>query len=161
MRYRDAHSGIKSTSYGIDGASKSPYAQFTVPGEGNHSISFNSIDNVNNNEEEKNSKVFVDNTPPEIFINFSIEPIGTKNGANLYPNYVRMYIGATDDHVGTETVLYSIDGAPLSEYSSPRTLDISELSRFKKVKKYKVRIVSKDKLGNESEKTVEFFVGNK
>ena len=161
LRYRDAHSGIKSTSYGIDGASKSPYAQFTVPGEGNHSISFSSVDNVNNNEEEKNSKVFVDNTPPEIFINFSIEPIGTKNGANLYPNYVRMYIGATDDHVGTETVLYSIDGAPLSEYSSPRTLDISELSRFKKVKKYKVRIVSKDKLGNESEKTVEFFVGNK
>lgn len=161
LKYRDPHSGIKSTSYSIDGAGKTPYAQFTVPGEGNHAISFNSVDNVNNKEEEKNSKVFVDNTPPVIFINFSIEPIGVKNGLNLYPNYVRMYIGATDKHIGTETVLYSIDGAQLTAYSSPRTLDISELNRFKKVKKYKVRIVSKDKLGNESEKTVEFYVGNK
>jgi hypothetical protein len=161
LRFRDVHSGIKSTSYSIDGASKTLYAKFTVPGEGNHSIGFNSVDNVNNNEEEKSSKVFVDNTAPEIFINFSIEPIGVKNGVNLYPNYVRMYIGATDQHVGTETLLYSIDGAPLTEYSSPRTLDISELNRFKKMKKYRVRIVAKDKLNNESEKIVEFFVGNK
>jgi hypothetical protein len=161
LKYRDAHSGIKSTSYSIDGASNTAYSQFTIPGEGNHSVSFNSIDNVNNNEEQKSSRVFVDNTAPEIFINFSIEPIGTKNGLALYPNYVRMYVGATDKHVGTETVLYSIDGEPLTEYSSPRTLDISELNRFKKVKKYKVRIVSRDKLDNESEKTVEFFVGEK
>jgi len=161
LRYRDVHSGIQSTNYGIDEASKNTYAPFTVPGEGNHSINFNSIDKVNNEEEEKNSKVFVDNTAPEIFINFSIEPIGVKNGVNLYPNYVRMYIGATDQHIGTEAVLYSIDGAPLTEYSSPKTLDISELNRFKKAKKYSVKIVSKDKLNNESEKTVEFYVGNK
>ena len=161
LRYRDAHSGIKSTTYSIDGGSSNPYSKFTVPGEGNHTINFNSVDNVNNQEEAKTSRVFVDNTAPEIYINFSIEPIGAKDGLKIYPNYVRMYVGATDAHVGTETLLYSIDDAPLSAYSSPRTLDISELNRFTKVKKYKVRIVAKDKLNNQSEKTLEFYVGEK
>lgn len=159
LRFRDQHSGIKSTSYNIDGGSTNPYSKFTIPGEGNHTVAFNSVDNVNNQEEQKTSKVFVDNTPPEIYINFSIEPIGKKDGLNIYPNYVRMYVGATDKHVGTDAVLYSIDDAPLTLYSSPTTLDISELDRFKKIKKYKVRIVSKDKLKNQSEKVVEFYVG--
>jgi hypothetical protein len=70
-----------------------------------------------------------------------------------------MYIGATDKHVGTERILYSIDGGALTDYSSPQTLDISEVSKLRKNKKYKVRVVAKDKLGNEGEKTVEFFVG--
>lgn len=161
LKFRDAHSGIKSTSYKIDNGASNSYSQFTIPGEGNHAVTFNSVDNVNNTEEDKSSRVFVDNTAPTIYINFSIEPIGKKEGLNIYPNYVRMYIGATDKHVGTETVMYSIDDAPLALYSSPRTLDISELDRFKSIKKYKVRIVSKDKLNNESEKIVEFFVGEK
>lgn len=161
LKYRDAHSGIQGTTYNIDGKGSKPYTLFTVPGEGNHVLGFSSIDNVNNREEVKTSKVFVDNTPPEIFINFSIEPIGNKGGLNIYPNYVRMFLGATDKHVGTEELMYAIDDAALSSYSSPRTLDVSELSRFKKRKKYSVRIVSKDKLGNQSEKTVEFYVGEK
>ncbi len=161
LRYSDAHSGIKSTSYKIDNGSSTPYSKFTIPGEGNHGITFNSVDNVNNTEADKSSRVFVDNTAPTIYINFSIEPIGKKDGLNIYPNYVRMYVGATDKHVGTEKVMYSIDDAPLALYSSPRTLDISELDRFKTIKKYKVRIVSTDKLNNQSEKIVEFYVGEK
>jgi hypothetical protein len=47
----------------------------------------------------------------------------------------------------------------LAKYSSPQSLDASEVSKFKKKKKYEVRVVAKDKLGNESEKTLEFFVG--
>ena len=114
---------------------------------------------ITNNEEETTSNIFVDNTAPEIFVNFSINPIGQKGGKNIYPNYVRMYIGATDKHTGTETLLYSVDGGPFSKYSSPQTLDASEVSKFKKNKKYEVRVVAKDKLGNESEKILEFFVG--
>lgn len=159
LKYRDAHSGVQSTSYSIDGKNATAYSKFTIAGEGNHEVSFNSIDNVNNEEVKKTSKVFVDNTAPEIFINFSIQPIGKKEGLDVYPNYVRMYVGATDMHVGTETVMYSIDDAPLQLYSSPRTLDISELDRFSTIKKYKVKIVSTDKLGNKSERIVEFFVG--
>jgi hypothetical protein len=38
-------------------------------------------------------------------------------------------------------------------------LDISELPKFKKKKFYTMRIVARDKLGNESEKTVGFYIG--
>ena len=150
---------FKKVEYTIDGGGMKPYSQFTIPGQGYHTVTFKSTDNVNNVEELKTSNVFVDNTAPEIYVNFSIQPIGKKGNLNIYPNYVRMYIGATDDHVGTEKLMYSIDGAPLKAYSSAQTLDISELSRFKKKKKYKVRVVSEDKLGNSSEKTFEFYVG--
>jgi hypothetical protein len=70
-----------------------------------------------------------------------------------------MYVGATDKHTGTKQLFYSIDGEPLREYSSPQTLDISELSRFRQKKKYEVKVVARDMLGNESEETFEFYVG--
>lgn len=156
---RDAHSGVLKTEYAIDGGGMKGYSQFMLPSEGYHTVTFKSTDRVNNVEEMKTSSVFVDNTPPDLYVNFSIEPIGQKGGLKIYPNYVRMYIGATDKHVGTDKLFYSIDGGALTPYSSAATLDVSEMSRFKKRKKYKVKVVGEDKLGNKSEKTFEFYVG--
>jgi len=61
--------------------------------------------------------------------------------------------------VGTETIRYSIDGSPMVDYSSPYTLDISEVDRFTEEKFYEVTIEAEDKLGNSTSKTVKFFVG--
>ena len=156
----DYESGVKQIQYSTDGGSFTNYSQFTIPAEGYHTIKFKTTDNVNNVETEKTSNVFVDNTAPKIYHNFSIEPVGSKNGLSIYPNYTRLYIGATDDHVGTNTIKYSINDGPLTLYSSSTTLDVSERSRFlKKNIKYNVRIVVEDKLGNSSEETVEFYVG--
>ncbi len=161
---RDRHSGVQVTHYKIDGGSENTYTSpFTIPQEGYHTINFRAVDNVNNHETYKESAVFVDNTPPEIYVNFSIKPIGTrqKDGERyeVYPNYTRMYVGATDQHVGTETIRYSIDGSPMVDYSSPYTLDISEVDRFTEEKFYEVTIEAEDKLGNSTSKTVKFFVG--
>lgn len=155
----DQGSGIQSTEYRIDGASWQNYAPFSIPGEGFHQIAFRSTDRVNNQEQEKQSEVFVDNSPPEIFVNFSIKPIGQRKGHNVYPNYVRMYIAATDKHTGTQNLMYSVNDGPMTEYSSPRTLDASEKSVFVKNKKYRVKVQVKDKLGNSAEKLIEFYVG--
>ena len=70
-----------------------------------------------------------------------------------------MYVAATDKKVGTEKIYYAMDDAPMALYSSPQTLDASEMSRFRKNKKYSVKVTASDKLGNKSEKTVEFYVG--
>lgn len=156
----DYESGVQKTEYQVDGNGYQNYSEFTIPNDGYHTINFKTTDNVNNVESEKTSNVFVDNVAPEIYHNFSIQPIGDKKGMKVYPNYTRIYLGATDDHVGTETILYSINDAPLTLYSSAQTLDISERNRFLKKKvKYTVRVVAKDKLGNESEKVIEFYVG--
>lgn len=159
LKTRDDASGVQSVEYKTDGGSYKPYAEFSLPNEGYHTINFKSKDNVNNMETEKMSSCFVDNTPPEIFVKFSIEKIGTRKGLPVYPNYTRMYVAATDKKVGTETIMYSMDDAPLALYSSAQTLDASEQSKFRKNKKYSVRVVAKDKLGNQSEKVVEFYVG--
>ncbi len=159
LRTRDPHSGVQSVEYKVDGGSFKTYSPFNMSGEGYHTITFKSKDNVNNVEQDKNSSCLVDDTAPEIFVKFSIQPIGTKKGLPIYPNYTRMYVAATDKKVGTETIQYSMDDGALTLYSSPQTLDASEQSRFRKNKKYKVRVVAKDKLGNQSEKVVEFYVG--
>jgi len=160
---RDGESGVTKTEYGVDGGAMTAYSEFTLPTEGYHSINFKSTDCVNNAEQVKTSNCYVDNTAPKIYYNFSIEPIGSKkkNGKNvmIYPNYSRLYLGATDDHVGTERILYSMNGEPLADYSSPQTLDVSELNRFKNKKFYEVKVVSRDKLGNESEMMIEFYIG--
>jgi len=159
LKTRDDASGVKSVEYSIDGDGFKNYAQFTLPNEGYHTIKFRSTDNVNNKETEKESSCYIDNTAPEIFIKFSIKAIGSKKGLPVYPNYTRMYVAATDKKVGTEQIQYAMDGAALQLYSSPQTLDASEMNRFRKNKKYSVKVVAKDKLGNTSEETIEFYVG--
>ncbi len=159
LKMRDDASGVQKTEYQIDGGGFKTYSQFNLPSEGYHTIDFKSVDNVNNKEDQKTSSCYIDNTAPEIFVKFSIEQIGSKNGKPVYPNYTRMYVSATDKKVGTESIYYGLDGAALQLYSSPQTLDASEVSRFRKNKKYEVKVMAKDKLGNSSEKIVEFYVG--
>lgn len=156
----DRGSGVTKTEYAIDGGGLKTYGSaFSLENHGHRTVTFKSTDCVNNVEDLKTSKVFVDNMPPRIFHNFSIEPIGTKGGLRVYPNYTRIYLGATDRHVGTEKILYSINGSAFTNYSSPQTLDISELNRFQQKKKYIVDVKSYDKLGNMSEEKIEFYVG--
>ena len=160
LKARDYQSGVKQIQYSVDGGGYQNYSQFTVPSEGYHTIKFKTTDNVNNIETEKTSNVYVDNTAPVIYHNFSIESIGNKNGMSIYPNYSRLYLGATDDHVGVKSIKYSINDGALTLYSSASTLDISEKNRFlKKNVKYTFKIVVEDMLGNTTEKTIEFYVG--
>ena len=160
----DRESGVIKTEYAVDGAAMKAYSKFTIPTEGYHSTTFKSTDCVNNEESLKTSNCYVDNTAPTIYYNFSIESIGTKKKGgktvNIYPNYSRLYLGATDDHVGTARILYDMKGGnSLIDYSSPQTLDISELNKFRNKKFYTVKVVSRDKLGNESEQLIEFYIG--
>lgn len=160
----DYESGVSKIEYTLDGGSNTAYnAPFKILNEGDHSIKFKATDRVNNVEQEKESSVFVDNTPPVIHHNFSIKAIGTKNkkgeAVAVYPNYTRLYLAATDYHCGADKITYSLNGSDFFEYSSPYTLDVSEVKRFGKNKFYTAVIRAVDKLGNQSEETITFFVG--
>ncbi|MFC2114096.1 OmpL47-type beta-barrel domain-containing protein [Bacteroidota bacterium] len=160
---RDYGSSVLKTEYNVNNGSNTVYsAAYTVSEEGYKVIKFYSIDKVNNVEDTKTSNCFVDDTPPVIYINFSIAPIDKKGGENVYPNYTRMYVAATDKQVGTAEIKYSVNGAPMRLWSSQYTLDASEVPHFsKKNVKYTVKVQAKDKLGNMSEKTVEFYISDK
>jgi hypothetical protein len=156
---RDKHSGVQATTTYVNGEVQAGN-EFTIPTEGHKEIVFSSVDMVNNQEENKTARVYVDNTPPEIFINFSLDNIGKEDDLPVYPNYVRMFVGATDEKTGTKSIKYSIDGGSMTEYSSPRTLDISERDTFTESKVYEVEVIAEDMLGNTSTKEHKFIVKN-
>jgi len=163
LKARDNASGVDQTSYTIDQNGNKVYSSsFTVPGEGQHTLGFGSVDCVKNDEADKTSKCHVDNTGPEIYHHFSIEPVGTKNvdgkTINVYPNYTRLYLGATDVKVGNDKIEYSINGETWRAYSDPRTLDISELNKFTVEQVYTVKVRATDKLGNLTEMTFQFAI---
>lgn len=161
---RDNASGVVLTTYAIDGGNENTYGTaFTVPNEGPRTLTFKSKDCVQNTESVKTSRVHVDNSGPNIFHHFSIDPVGKKTidgkEVNIYPNYTRLYLGATDEKVGNDRIEYSINGERFSAYSDPRTLDISELDKFTSEKIYNVDVRAYDKLGNMSEATFQFAIG--
>jgi hypothetical protein len=71
-----------------------------------------------------------------------------------------MYLAATDKQVGADNILFSANGSPMKEYASPHTLDASEKpDKSKKLKKQLVKVITKDKLGNQAEQSIEFYIG--
>jgi hypothetical protein len=69
-----------------------------------------------------------------------------------------MFLGATDDKTGTKEILYTINGSDYMAYSSPKTIDLSEKGAFTASKKYEIKVIARDMLGNEMNKTLSFLV---
>lgn len=159
----DKNSDISKTLFSIDESQNSEFEEeFTVNGEGIHSVSFFSIDNVNNEEREKVVRFEVDNTPPVINYSFSVQSRSEVNGDNgrfdVYPNYSVVFLSATDRDVGTEFIFYSIDNGPLLQLDNRQSIDLSEINRSDDKRLVRIRIVAEDKLGNKSEREATFYV---
>jgi hypothetical protein len=156
----DEGAGILKTEYSINSGTINKYSSsFKIADEGSKAIGYYSTDKVNNQEIAKTSRCFVDNTPPVIYFTFSIGAIDVKDGLNVYPYYSKLYLAATDEQVGTDNITFSVNGSPMKEYASPFALDSSEKKDpAKKNQKQTIRVISKDKLGNQSEQSVEYYL---
>lgn len=152
----DAQSGIQKIEFALDGQNLQEYTEFSVPDGGFHTIKYLATDRVNNTEPQKKQEVVVDDIPPEIVVTFSIKPIGNQEGLDVYPPYTRMYIGATDRYVGTQKISYSVNGGAMKNYASPG--NIAAANMLSKQQNYTIKIVAEDKLGNLSEKEIQFKV---
>ncbi|MCK5029336.1 MAG: hypothetical protein KAR57_06865 [Bacteroidales bacterium] len=152
---RDNASGAKRKEYSIDNGEIIEYTgAFRINKEGVHSITFTGYDNVDNSS--TNTFICVeDNIGPEIFFRFSIPSEKTKNvdGKNysVYPNHVVLFLSSTDASVGFDKLLYSVNGAPNKTYTSL-------ITGFQKEKAYSINVTSIDKLGNKSQKTIDFYI---
>jgi len=152
---KDDAAGYKRMEYSIDNNETKEYSEsFSINNEGIHSITYTGYDNVDNSS--TNTFVCVeDNTGPEIFFRFSIISDKAKNidGKNyeVYPNHVVLFLSSTDTSVGFDNMLYSVNGAPNKAYTSL-------IKGFMKEKLYSIKVTAIDKLGNKSQKTIEFYV---
>jgi hypothetical protein len=170
---QDPESGVQNIEYQVDGATTDNFKNaFQIENEGTHQVDFTGFDNVNNSN-NKSFEFIVDATAPEIFAHFSLQAIAEeskflatapKNGGNtantteptptniaIYPKHLTIFLGATDNMVGTDRIYYSINGGAEQLYQNP-------LTNFPigKITKLKIRAI--DKLGNQDTEEQEFMV---
>jgi hypothetical protein len=147
----DALSGVKKVLYKVDNQESVYEKAFTVSGEGRHKITYRATDNANN-EAVESIDFYADNTGPEINIQFGIGALGVDSLKKLevYPPRTAVFITATDQLVGYDKILYSINGA--AELESKGV--IKDIPKGE----YNLKVRAFDKLGNASAKEVSFII---
>jgi hypothetical protein len=153
----DPESGLKEVTYSLDGQSDEvPYKQpFTVQQQGVHKINYFGYDNVSNRNIAE-MLFSVDAHAPEIFYNFSTPAIAGTDASDdikIYPSYAGLYLGATDNETGTQSIVYSINDGSLVNYNN------SAIKGFKKNKEYVIKVIATDLLGNQSTQEIKFKTG--
>ena len=156
----DRYSKIKRIEYAINNQDFKPFkSKFLLDKEGLYNIYYRSEDDLGNLEQTKVSKIYVDNTPPEIKIIFSVEPYEVKIEGNdtipVYPSKTKIYLGAVDEKTGEEQTYYSLNNSPFILYNHPITIITQSAEQ-----KFNLRVKSKDKLGNQAIKEVNFIIRN-
>ena len=147
---KDSESGTQYLSYSLNKEQKeNKYVEpFSVTKSGLNEIDYFGYDNVNNRNE--NRFVFnVDNTPPEVYCNFSVAPNSEKDGMKIFPSYVQLFLASVDKQTGNAEIFYSVNGGKEAIYKSP-------LQGFEKNTDYNARVTAVDKLGNKSTIEIKF-----
>jgi len=152
---KDDASGTKGITYSIDNGTMQEYkGPFSVNEEGFHVIHYMGYDNVDNSSTHSFNCV-EDNSGPEIFFRFSMLSEKTKmidqKRYDVYPGHVVLFLSSTDTLVGFDKMTYSVNGSAAKSYNSL-------IKDFNENKVYQIDVSTYDKLGNKSEKTVEFFI---
>lgn len=149
----DDASGVQKIDYQADDAPA--VATYSAPlafeTEGRRLLRYWSTDKVNNREIDRAVVLITDNTPPDIFANFSLSPAAS--GATDLPVYRRqtnLFLGATDNAAGVHKITYSINGGKETDYTTPLVLDREGT--------FDLLIKADDNLGNQSSKHLHFII---
>jgi hypothetical protein len=151
----DKGSGLHRIEYRINDAAPLPYEEsFTVLQPGYYKVVCTAWDNVENLN-ISNFNFGVDANAPEINFNFSVKPykyiFEESERIPVFTPGTQVYISATDNIIGVERVMVSINGAREKSYSQP-------LTDFKTGQTHIIAIRAIDKLGNEEVKEIRMRV---
>ncbi|MFH1784517.1 MAG: Ig-like domain-containing protein [bacterium] len=123
----DSISGVKEINYRFDETSWIPVANssatFTSVSlvDGEHSLEYYALDNLDNQEDTKSSVVYVDNTPPETQLSVDGEQFDV--GGDIYiTSLTELVLSATDLGVGVKDTLYRLDSGAYQAYISSITI---------------------------------------
>ncbi|MDQ0972352.1 pectin methylesterase-like acyl-CoA thioesterase/lysophospholipase L1-like esterase [Neobacillus niacini] len=139
----DNESGVAETFYSINGSDYVNGTFFTIGSEGDHTVSFYSIDKAGNIEQAHNLHVLIDKTAP---VTTSAVTPAQPDGLNgWYIHDVKLSLNVSDKLSGAAKTEYSLDGGNTwKAYTKPITID--------KDGKYDVSYRSVDNAGNIEEK---------
>ena len=146
----DPASGVKKTEYSIDNGQWTTYTgMFTlsVQTDGNHTIRYRSLDNVDNREDSREIVVVLDKTPPQTAISGSDQLIdGVMNTVSPSTYFT---LTAADPLSGVKSIFYRIDRGTWQAYTGSFSL------AGMKAGQYTIGFKSIDNvLNEETEKTI-------
>ncbi len=111
--------GSAATYYTLDGGDQATYSgAFTVSGDGQHQVTYWSVDNLGNAEAVNTGWVNIDTTAPATTATNLVASASTgwQNGP------VTVTLSATDAVSGVGSTFYTIDGGATQTYSAPFTV---------------------------------------
>lgn len=150
----DDASGVQSIHFQPEGDPQpgAYTAPLSFPDEGRRLLRYWSVDRVNNREPDHALVLITDNTPPEIFANFSLSPLAAAAGQGLpvYRSQTSLFLGATDNAAGVHKIYYSFNGGKEMEYTKPLSLDTDGT--------FDLLIRADDNLGNQTSKHLRFVI---
>ncbi len=118
----DATSGVANSYYTIDGGAQQTYSgTVTVNTQGDHTVTYWSVDTAGNTEATATTHIKLDNVKPATTLTTSpASPDGTNSW--FKQSSVTFTLAATDASSGTATTLYTIDGGAQQTYSGTVTV---------------------------------------
>ena len=132
--------------YKIDNKEEQKYTgPFTLSDEGNHVISYYSIDKMGNKEAQKAINVIVDKTAPDTLV--TVTAPFAKNGDKIYASETFTYnyiISSKDNISGVAAVTYAAQGEEHKQYV--KTFNINSIAPVI------LQVASEDKVGNMTQK---------
>jgi hypothetical protein len=150
----DDASGVKQIQYQPEGSPQAGVytTPLAFPDEGRRLLRYWGTDKVENRELDRALILITDNTPPDIFANFSLAPTKAGDAQNppVYRPMTSLFLGATDNAAGVRKIFYSFDGGKEMEYSTPLVLA--------KDGTFDLLIRAEDNLGNQSSKHLRFVI---
>jgi hypothetical protein len=118
----DSGSGVDTVEYSLDGQ---PYAVYTEPlsvdQPGAHTLAYRATDKAGNTSPVGTATFTVapsqggDTTPPQVSAQLS----GQQDSAGNYVGSATVMLSVNDTESGVDTLEYSLDGGPYTEYPSP------------------------------------------
>ncbi|MGE4288778.1 MAG: hypothetical protein AB7E36_08825 [Salinivirgaceae bacterium] len=97
----------------------------------------------------------IDNTGPQIFSRFSVEPVGKEQlegeAIDVYPSHVALFISVTNAQIAYDKIYYSINNGKEQRYQGI-------IDNFKTGSTIKMKIRAIDRLGNETSQDIQFKI---
>ena len=136
LNTEDALSGVKSVTWNFNNTSNSNYTKpiwVSYLPDGEHTLFFTSKDYVNNEEEVRSVKFYLDKIAPEVTAKIEGD-LFEKDGKSYISERSKISLTATDNKAGVDKIFYSIDGATADVYAGAFTLNKKQGRHFVKYK---------------------------
>lgn len=139
----DEASGIKKTEYYFDGQKPALYSKrISLAGlaDGEHTLTYYSVDHVGNIESPRQFVFYLDAKGPEVTSSFDAN-FAVSEGRSYASTGTLVSLAATDNKSGVKQLFYSVNGSPEQIYTAPFPLPAKQGT-------YSIRYRAIDQLDN-------------